>query len=75
MAVQLLGFAHVIPDIEPYKSMVTGERIRSRTHHREHLKEHGLVELGNEPIRKKKPEPMPPLVEDIKRSIEEVRSR
>lgn len=74
-ASQVLGFAHVIPDIEPYRSCVTGERIRSRTHHKQHLREHGLVELGNEPIRQRKPVPLDPLVPDIKRALEEVRSR
>ena len=38
----------VIPDIAPYKSMITGEVIKSRSHHREHLQQHGCVEVGNE---------------------------
>lgn len=38
----------IVRDIEPYKSMATGERIRSRRHHRDHLKAHRLVEVGNE---------------------------
>lgn len=38
----------VIPDISPYKSMATGEMVTSRSAHREHLKRHGLVEIGNE---------------------------
>lgn len=36
-------------DIQPYKSMVTGEMITSRSRHREHLRRHGLRELGNDP--------------------------
>ena len=72
---QVLGFKHVIPDIEPYRSMVTGERIRSRVHHRQHLKQHNLNEIGNEPIRERKREPLPPLVPDIKKAIEQLRSR
>lgn len=72
---QVLGFAHVVPDIEPYKSMITGERIRSRAHHRAHLKQHGCIEIGNEPIRPRKPKPMPDVVPDLKRAIEELRSR
>ena len=72
---QELGFAHVIPDIEPYRSVVTGERIRGRAHHRQHLREHGLIERGTDPIRARKPRPMPPVVEDIKRAIEETRRR
>ncbi len=38
----------VIPDIQPYKSMATGEMITSRSRHREHLRANGLVEVGNE---------------------------
>lgn len=39
---------HVAPDIEPYQSMADGTMIMSRSQHREHLKRHGLVEVGNE---------------------------
>jgi hypothetical protein len=38
----------VLGDIEPYQSMVTGEMINSRSRHREHLKDHGCVEVGND---------------------------
>lgn len=38
----------VCGDIEPYQSMVTGEMIAGRRQHREHLRTHGLIELGNE---------------------------
>lgn len=38
----------VMPDIKPYQSMQTGEMIKSRSHHREHLRQHGLIEIGNE---------------------------
>lgn len=36
------------PDIAGYKSMVTGEWIGSRSTHRQHLKQHRLVEIGTE---------------------------
>lgn len=39
---------HVQGDIRPYQSMVTGEIIESRSQHRDHLKRHGKVEIGNE---------------------------
>ncbi len=39
---------YVIGDIQPYKSMQTGEMITSRSHHRTHLRQHGLIEIGNE---------------------------
>lgn len=38
----------VMPEIKPYKSMITGEMITSRAQHRAHLKRHGCVEVGNE---------------------------
>jgi len=38
----------ILPDITPYRSMATGEMITSRSRHREHLKRHGLIEVGNE---------------------------
>lgn len=40
------GFSQ--PDIQPYKSMVTGEMIGSRSQHRDHLKRHNVYEVGNE---------------------------
>lgn len=39
---------HVMPDIQPYQSMADGSMIMSRSQHREHLKRHGLVEIGND---------------------------
>jgi hypothetical protein len=38
----------IIGDIEPYRSMRTGEIIGGRAQHREHLAQYGLVEVGNE---------------------------
>lgn len=38
----------IVPDIQPYKSMITGERITSRSHHRSHLRAHNCIEVGNE---------------------------
>jgi len=38
----------VMGDIAPYKSMATGEMIMGRRQHREHLREHRLIEIGNE---------------------------
>lgn len=61
--------AHFIsPDIQPYKSMVTGEMITSRKDHREHLKVNRLVEIGNEPI---KAPPPPPKI-NVRKELAEV---
>jgi hypothetical protein len=63
----------VIGDIQPYLSMQTGEVIGGRRQHREHLKQHGLIEVGNERLPTRKPEPMPDLVPDLRAAIREVR--
>lgn len=73
-AKQVLTPLHVVPDIAPYRSMVTGERIRGRSHHREHLREHGVIEVGNENVERKVTE-LPSVAPDIKRAIEEVKAR
>lgn len=41
-------YHYVMPDIAPYKSMIDGRMITSRSEHRAHLKAHGCVEIGNE---------------------------
>lgn len=38
----------IMPDIKPYQSMITGEEITSRSKHREHLRNHGMIEVGND---------------------------
>ena len=38
----------VISDIADYQSVITGERIHGRAHHRAHLKQHNCIEMGNE---------------------------
>jgi hypothetical protein len=40
--------SYIQPDIQPYKSMITGEMITSRSKHREHLRQHNCIEIGNE---------------------------
>lgn len=37
----------VMGDAQPYRSMVTGEMVEGRAQHREHLKRHDLVEIGD----------------------------
>lgn len=39
---------NVQPDVQPYRSMITGEVISGRAQHREHLKRHDCIEVGNE---------------------------
>ena len=50
--------AYIVPDIQPYRSMINGEIIQSRSHHRAHLAQHGCFEIGNEiGAAMKRPEP------------------
>ena len=39
---------YVIEDIKPYKSMIDGTIISSRSKHRQHLKQNNCIEVGNE---------------------------
>ena len=44
----------VMSDIDGYVSQVDGSWIKSRSHHRSHLKQHRMIELGNDvPMRHK----------------------
>lgn len=47
-AMETRNSAAIMPDIQPYKSMVTGEMIEGRAQHRNHMKKHDLIEIGNE---------------------------
>lgn len=51
----------VMPDIQPYKSMIDGSMITSRSVHRSHLRQHGCIEVGNDSsLRNPKPQPVKP---------------
>lgn len=45
----------VMSDIEGYVSQVDGTWIKSRSHHRSHLKQHRMIELGNDVPTQHKP--------------------
>lgn len=63
----------IAPDIDPYKSMITGEAITSRSQHREHLRRHGCEEMGNEkPAMVNRPMPGPSEA-DVRDSIREAK--
>lgn len=66
---------YVIPDIQPYRSAITGEVIGSRSHHRAHLRQHGCIEVGTAKWPERKPAPMPDLIPDLKQAIREVRRK
>ena len=45
----------VISDIQGYISQIDGSWIDSRSKHKSHLKQHKMIELGNDPITQHKP--------------------
>lgn len=45
---QVMFAPQITTDIAPYRSMITGERIAGRKQHRDHLRAHGCIEVGNE---------------------------
>lgn len=73
-----LAMPYIAPDRTEYKSVITGEQITSRNQHREHLKQHGCEEVGNEkidiaPAREKVAKSMKAtLAQDIKEAKEQV---
>lgn len=56
---------YIIPDIQPYRSPIDGTVITSRPHHRDHMREHGVSERGNEPMKPHKRVEMPDPRQDI----------
>lgn len=73
---------HILDDITPYRSMVNGEWITSRSRHREHLREHGLSsnnEVGNDPnVLNARPSPLrspPGLKEELIRAANAIEER
>lgn len=44
----------VLKDIDPYVSQIDGSLITSRSQHRDHLRQHGCIEVGNEKMEPQK---------------------
>ena len=64
----------LMKDIKPYKSMIDGSLITSRSRHREHLRNHNCIEIGNE-TKYLKPKPItspPGLKDEIIRATNQV---
>jgi hypothetical protein len=61
----------IIRDIQPYRSIVTGEVVGGRRQHRDHLRAHDVVEVGNEPIRPRARPPLPDVRPDIAQVMRE----
>jgi hypothetical protein len=67
----------VITDMQPYKSPLDGTWITTRTKHRSHMKEHGVIEVGNEKLTRPASKPYDPgnLKQDIANSINELEKK
>lgn len=59
----------VMADIKPYRSIIDGSEITSRSRHREHLRQHGCIEVGNEQPKPPRREGVPGLKEDVIRAF------
>ena len=70
---------YVMGDIQPYLSTIDGTLIQSRSRHREHLRQHGCIEVGNDSSvlhPQYKPRESPPGLKDaIIRATNEVMER
>jgi hypothetical protein len=66
---------HVVRDIDPYKSMITGEMITSRSQHRDHLKRHNCIEVGNEKMSNGAPAPKQNRREFLHRQLADMSDR
>ena len=65
----------IMPDQAGYRSMVTGEWIGGRRQHREHLRAHDLIEVGNEKVKQKPIPDVPGRREAIAAAYERHRRR
>lgn len=67
----------VMADISPYQSQVDGSMIQGRRQHREHLRQHNLIEVGNETKHLKPYGTYKPsgVKEDLIRAVHQVRDR
>jgi len=69
---------HIMGDIQSYRSMIDGTVITSRSRHREHLRAHNCIEVGNDSSLRKPPKPLTPppgLKEKVIRAVEQVEAR
>lgn len=57
---------YVVPDIKPYVSPIDGSVVGGRRQHRDHMRAHGVIEVGNEKPTRPKYKPLPPIADDIR---------
>jgi len=65
----------IMLDIQPYTSMVDGSMITSRSKHREHLRQHNCIEIGNEKMHTTPPPPKDTRREMLHRRLADMSDR
>jgi len=67
---------YIIPDKAPYQSPLDGSMVEGRVQHREHMRVHDVIEVGDTPIGYgSKSIDTPPAGHDIVRAIKELEGR
>lgn len=64
----------VIEDMKPYKSPLDGTWVTSRTEHKNHMKKHDVIEVGNEKLTRpmQKENKVDGLADDIKKTMHDM---
>ncbi len=62
----------IMKDCGECRSPIDGQILSSRSHRREHMKRHKVVELGDDPIRTRKPVEMPPIDDAVRQAAAKV---
>lgn len=75
MAESDLPRPQVIRDIDPYQNMIDGRMISSRSEHRELLRRHNCVEVGNETMKSEPVKPKNTRREQLHRRLADVSDR
>jgi len=60
---------HVIEDMKPYISPIDGKPVKNRAAHRDHMKRHGVIEVGNEKITNQRSRPKDKPDESLKQDL------
>lgn len=66
---------HFMNDIGAYTSTVDGSRITTRSEHRDHIRQHDLIEVGNERMPSRPQENTSSIGRDIQRTMHQLRER
>lgn len=64
----------ILKDVPEHRSPIDGSVLSSRSHRREHMKRHRVVEVGDDQITPRRKE-LPSIDDDLKRAWEKVHSK